>query len=68
MIVYSIQPLIFLHTLSQSTLTVMNLLWNVSSDVMVTLTGLYYFNEKINEVNKLGILLSFIAMFLLAWK
>jgi len=68
MLVYSFQPLIFLQSLGGNTLTVMNLMWDVVSDVFVTMLGLYYFHEKLNSVNKAGLMLSFIALFMLSWK
>jgi len=42
-IVYGMQPLIFLASLNFETLTVMNLLWDVMSDVLVSIVGLYFF-------------------------
>jgi multidrug transporter EmrE-like cation transporter len=68
MLVYSIQPLIFLQSLKTGSLSIMNLLWNVASDVLVTLTGIYYFSEKITNIKQIGILFSIISIFLLSWK
>lgn len=68
MIVYSLQPLIFLQGLSKNGLTVMNLLWDVMSDVVVTAIGLFYFSEKLTKFKKIGVILSFISIILLTWK
>ncbi len=68
MLFYSFQPLIFLQSLSHSSLTVMNLLWDVMSDVSVTVIGLFYFKEKITKFKKLGVLFSMISIFLLTYK
>ena len=68
MVVYSCQPLLFLQSLSNSTLTVMNLLWDVMSDVVVTAIGLYYFSEKLSNMKKMGVVLSIISIVLLTWK
>jgi uncharacterized membrane protein len=46
MVVYACQPLLFLESLKHSSLTIMNLLWDVMSDVIVTSVGLFYFSEK----------------------
>ena len=68
MLVYSFQPLIFLESLNHSSLTVMNLLWDVMSDVIVTAIGLFYFSEKLTRFKKLGVFFSFISIILLTWK
>ncbi len=68
MLFYSIQPLIFLKSLSHNSLTVMNLLWDVMSDVSVTVIGLFYFGEKLTRFKKLGVLFSMISIFLLTYK
>ena len=68
MLVYFFQPLIFLESLNHSSLTVMNLLWDVMSDVIVTAIGLFYFSEKLTRFKKLGVFFSFISIILLTWK
>jgi len=45
----------------------MNLLWDVISDVLVTVEGLYFFQEKISRTKMLGVGLSLISVFLLSW-
>ena len=66
-IVYGMQPLIFLASLKFESLTVMNLLWDVMSDVLVTFMGLFVFGEKISRTKMLGVGLSLISIFLLTW-
>lgn len=68
MLIYSFQPLIFLESLKFNSLTVMNLLWDVMSDVLVTAIGLFYFSEKLTKFKKLGVIFSFISIILLTWK
>jgi multidrug transporter EmrE-like cation transporter len=68
MLVYSFQPLLFLQSLNHNSLTVMNLLWDVMSDVSVSVIGLFYFKEKLNNLKKAGVLLSIISIILLTWK
>lgn len=68
MLVYSFQPVLFLQSLKYSSLTVMNLLWDVMSDVLVTAIGLYYFSEKLTRFKKMGVVLSIVSIFLLTWK
>lgn len=64
-IVYAIQPFIFYKALGSETMTVMNLLWDVISDVFVTVEGLYFFQEKLSQRKMWGVALSFISVFLL---
>jgi len=67
MLVYSMQPLLFLQSLQYNSLTVMNLLWDVMSDVIVTAIGVFYFSEKLTKFKKLGVFFSIISIFLLTW-
>jgi multidrug transporter EmrE-like cation transporter len=67
-IVYGMQPLIFLASLNFETLTVMNLLWDVMSDVLVSIVGLYFFKEQLSSTKKLGVILSLVAIFLLSYE
>jgi multidrug transporter EmrE-like cation transporter len=68
MLIYSFQPLLFLESLKFNSLTVMNLLWDVMSDVLVTAIGLFYFKEKLTKFKKMGVVLSIISIILLTWK
>ena len=68
MLSYAFQPLIFYKGLAGNGLTVMNLLWDVMSDVIVTAIAFFYFNEKLSRFKKAGVLLSFISIILLTWK
>ena len=68
MLIYSFQPLLFLQSLQYSSLTVMNLLWDVMSDVIVTIIGLFYFKERLTKFKKMGVLLSLVSIILLTWK
>jgi drug/metabolite transporter (DMT)-like permease len=68
MLVYGCQPLLFLQSLKFNSLTVMNLLWDVMSDVVVTIIGLFYFKEKLTKFKKMGVILSLVSIILLTWK
>jgi len=68
MVVYACQPLLFLESLKHSSLTIMNLLWDVMSDVIVSTIGLFYFQEKLTRFKKAGVILSIVSIFLLTWK
>ena len=68
MLFYSFQPVIFLKSLSHNSLTVMNLLWDVMSDVSVSIIGLFYFGEKLTRFKKLGVFFSLLSIILLTYK
>ena len=65
--IYALQPWVFLSAMKFETLTVMNLLLDVLSDVFVTLTGLFFFKEEISRTKMLGVGLSFLSVLLLTW-
>lgn len=65
-IIYAIQPWIFLKSLEYESLIIMNLLWDLISDVLVTLTGLIIFKESIGPYKLIGVVLSFISITLMS--
>lgn len=68
MILYGLSPLLFLKALEKETLTIMNLVWDLSSDVLVTLVGLFFFAERLPPLKLLGVALSFVALFLMSYE
>jgi len=64
MMLYSLQPLILWKSLTYETLTVMNILWNLLSNISVTLVGLFILGEKISLFKWFGMVFGFIALFL----
>lgn len=66
MIIYACQPILFFMSLQYETLTVMNLLWDVISDVIVTFIGLVIFRETIGPYKKAGVILSFLSIILMS--
>jgi multidrug transporter EmrE-like cation transporter len=65
-VMYAIQPWIFLQSLQFESLIIMNLMWDVISDILVTLTGLIFFKESIGLYKLTGVLLSFISITLMS--
>lgn len=65
---YAYAPIVLLKSLKHETLTVMNLLWDVMSDVLVTCVGLFYFGEKISWTKLCGVILSIISIGLLTYE
>jgi uncharacterized membrane protein len=67
-IAYAIQPWVFLSSLKSETMIVMNLVWDLLSDILVSLLGIFYFGEKIGTIRSIGLILGMISLSLLAWK
>lgn len=65
MLVYSIQPLIFYNAMSVESMSVMNILWDVMSDVIVTIIGFVVFGETFTVQQWLGLAFSLIGITLL---
>jgi len=66
--IYALQPLIFLKAMSYDGMAITNLVWNLlSSDVALTLQGLIIFGEPIKGVRLIGVCLSIISIFLMAY-
>jgi drug/metabolite transporter (DMT)-like permease len=65
---YALDPLIFYSALKTETLTVMNFVWDLMSGIIVTMIGLFYFKENVPTTKKLGIVTSFVSLFLLSYE
>jgi hypothetical protein len=63
-ILYGCQILIFKHGLELTSMTILNLTWNLFSSIVITLIGVYYFQEKINDLESYGILFALFSLFL----
>lgn len=64
---YSLEPYIFYKSLNYESLTSMNLIWDLTSDIMVTLVGIFYFQEKLCPVKMLAVGTAFISLTLFAY-
>jgi multidrug transporter EmrE-like cation transporter len=64
-LLYSTAPLIFLMGLKRSQLTILNLVWDLSSDILVTFFGLIIFAEKLSTTKLIGVALSFVSLALM---
>ena len=58
-ILYALQPLFFLKSLEYETMTVMN--------VLVTISGLLYFKEKLSSIKQLALVFAFISIVLFSY-
>ncbi len=67
-LLYGLSPFIFLKALEKETLTIMNMVWDLSSDLIVTAIGILIFAEHISPTKLLGVLFSFIGLFLMTYE
>ena len=64
---YAMQPLIFLKAMRYEGMVVTNLVWNLMSNIIVTLQGVLVFGESIKGLRWLGICMSLLSLGLLAY-
>jgi len=64
-IMYGFQAIVFYWGLSLSSMTILNILWNIISNIVVSLIGIYFFGETLNTIQWIGIVLSLTGMTLL---
>lgn len=57
MLLYSLQIPLFYYGLRTTTMTVLNITWNLFSNILVTAMGIFYFKEKFNSMKLLAILM-----------
>jgi len=67
-LIYAIQPFIFLQSLKFESMTVMNILWDLTSDIIVTFVGIFILGEEIGFRKAVGIVFSFIAIYLFTFE
>lgn len=66
-VLYASSPFIFLKALDKELLVVLNLVWDLTSVIIVTFIGLFIFHEVLSPMKIVGVLLSFVSLFLLAY-
>jgi EamA domain-containing membrane protein RarD len=65
-VLYALQIWLFYYGLGKTTMTVLNISWNLFSNVLVTILGIYYFGEKINDLKSIALLFAFVSISLFA--
>lgn len=66
-LLYSLEPYIFFKALNHESMTAMNLIWDLTSDIMVTLFGVFYFKESIKGLRWLAVLFALFSLALFAY-
>jgi len=64
---YTLEPLIFLKAMKYEGMVVTNLVWNLMSNIIVTLQGVLVFGESVKGLRWLGVCMSIVSLTLLAY-
>lgn len=64
---YALQPLIFLKAMNFEGMVVTNLVWNLMSNVIITLQGVLVFGESIKGLRWVGICMGIFSLCLLIY-
>jgi multidrug transporter EmrE-like cation transporter len=64
---YALEPFIFLKAINYEGMVVTNLVWNLMSNIIVTLQGVFIFGESIKGLRWIGISMSILSLGLLAY-
>jgi hypothetical protein len=67
-LVYALEPLLFWQSMvvTGESMTIMNLVWDLTSDIMVTLLGIFWFGEKVVGLRVIGVFFSLVALTIFA--
>ena len=63
-ILYGYQMLIFNYGLKITSMSVLNLSWNLFSNIVITSLGVFYFKENISNLEQYGIFFGLFSLFL----
>ena len=66
-LLYAFEPYVFLKAMTHSNMVVTNLIWNLASNILVTLAGVMFFNESIKGLKWLAIGLSLFSLAIFAY-
>ena len=61
-IIYGIQLPLFYYGLSFSSMSILNISWNLISNILVTLVGFFYFREQVSNIEMIGLIFAFISI------
>lgn len=67
-LLYGFTPFLLLSALREETLTIMNLVWDLTSDIIVTIIGLFVFGEVLSPIKSLGVAVSFVGLILMSYE
>ena len=61
-IIYALEPLIFLKALNYEGIVITMLIWDLTSDILVTLQGIFVFGETLSPLRWIGVVFAMIAI------
>lgn len=64
-VLYALEPWVFLSAMKYESMVIMNIIWNLVSNLLVTGFGILYFGEKIHGIRLVGFVLAIISLFML---
>jgi len=64
---YALEPLVFLKALNYEGMVVVNLVWNLMSDIVVTLQGILIFGETIKGLRWVALAMALFSLGLFAY-
>ena len=67
-VLYAIDPLILLQSLHHENIAIMNLVWNLMSNMLIAFMGVAIFQETIPPLKWIGILFSMISIVLMTYE
>lgn len=67
MAIYAVEPIVFLKAMSYQGMVVTNLVWNMMSNIIVTLQGVFIFGESIKGLRWVGVGMSIVALSIFAY-
>ncbi|NBR60517.1 hypothetical protein EB118_09735 [bacterium] len=65
--IYALEPIVFLKALDYEGIAVTNLIWNLISNIVVTVQGVIIFGEKIRNIRWVATGMSLVALALFAY-
>ena len=68
MAIYALQPFILWKSLSFESITVMNVLWNLMSSVIIGVIGIFFFEEKVGPRKLIAVVLSLVAVYMFTFE
>jgi multidrug transporter EmrE-like cation transporter len=66
-VVYSLQPFLFMKALQFENMTIVNIIWNLASDTLITALGIFYFGETISGLRWVAMFLSIVSIGLFSY-
>lgn len=67
LLIYALEPLVFLKALNYEGMVITNLTWDLMSDIIVTFQGIFVFGEVLTPIRWVGVVFAFIAIALFGY-